>query len=86
MRMRESVAFLGHSYIRRLRQDGYLPNRLRTDVRRTKIMWKGYYKTQKINLIMHVVVNLEKIMEELGKVDILFLFLGSNDLISFFDE
>ncbi len=84
--MRESVVFLGHSYVRRLREDGYLPNRLRSDARRTKIMWKGHFRSQKINLIMHVVVNLDEIMKELGKVDVMFLFLGSNDLISYFEE
>ncbi len=79
---------LGHSFIRRLQQDGEYENDLK--LYRSKITWIGHTPSplgyQPLNLISDVVKNFHEIMMFQGNVDIIYLFLGTNDLVWFWEE
>ncbi len=78
---RETAVMLGHSYVRRLRNDGFVESQLFLDY--TRVIWKGHHGAKPINLIRDVVENFAQIRRDLGRVDVLFLFLGSNDLVTY---
>ncbi len=78
---RETAVMLGHSYVRRLRGDGFIESQLFLDY--TRVIWKGHHGAKPINLIRDVVENFAQIRRDLGRVDVLFLFLGSNDLVTY---
>ncbi len=72
---------LGHSFVRRMFYDGFQKNQMELDF--TRVVWKGWNRNQPINLIKDVSCNIAEIMDDVGEIDVMFLFLGSNDLITF---
>ncbi len=81
---KEHIVVMGHSFVRRMIRDGYPPNALR--LYRSTLSWVGHIDNTPLNLIREVVVNFDKIMSPLGKIDLMYFFLGSNDLASHWDE
>ncbi len=64
--MNEHIAFIGHSFIRRMQRDGFYANSL--DLWRTKLTWKGYYSLDAedvpLNLVKEMVWFLDSIMAQ----------------------
>ncbi len=82
------MVMLGNSFVRRLDRDGYVENHM--ELYRTNISWVGYVpegrRKKPLNLISDLVMNLDEVMQPLGMVEIVYLFLGSNDLCYYWDD
>ncbi len=85
---KEHVLLMGHSFVRRLQRDGVQENDLR--LYKSKVSWVGQYPSplgyMPLNLISDVVKNFHEIMLFQGDVDVVYLFLGTNDLVWFWEE
>ncbi len=87
-RRREHVLLMGHSFIRRLQRDGEDFNDL--NLRKSKISWVGHTPSPlgylPLNLVSDIIKNFHEIMLFQGEVDVVYLFIGTNDLVWFWEE